>query len=469
MSSDFSRQRFDPAKNFSSVLMQQGRVQLDADWNEGKEIIDRRWRSGTIDIIGRGVVPRETPDGFEIRISGGALTIGRGRIYVDGLQAENHGTGVQEFDAVLGESRGSDPIPYDQQPYFPNSPALPAGGGPHLVYLDVWQREVTAIEDPELIESAVGVDTTSRLQTVWQVRVLPDIGDADCATPDDRVPGWLDIIRPSSGRLSTAAVGVATVDDPCLVPPSGGYRGLENRLYRVEIHDGGPVGGATFKWSRDNASLATNISRIEAGRILTVDRAVWDSIRRFNPGDWVEITDDWREFSGAPGEIRRIASVVDASRTITLDAPLTAGLFPVDGQNLTDRARHTRIKRWDQAGIVRDGSGGTFHDLDAPGGTGLIPVPPPGTSLILEDGVQVTFTTEQTGEFRPADYWVFAARTADASVEVLDHAPPRGVHHHFCRLAVVTFPDTLVDCRTFWPPPMSEGESLRLHSLCQRR
>jgi hypothetical protein len=81
---------------------------------------------------------------------------------------------------------------------------------------------------------------------------------------------------------------------------------------------------------------------------LTVDRAVWDSVRRFSPGDWVEITDDWREFSGQPGEIRQVHSVDDSSRTVTLEAALTAGLFPVDGQNLTDSERHTRIKRWDQ-------------------------------------------------------------------------------------------------------------------------
>jgi hypothetical protein len=31
------------------------------------------------------------------------------------------------------------------------------------------------------------------------------------------------------------------------------YRGLENGLYRVEIHDARPVGETTFKWSRDNA------------------------------------------------------------------------------------------------------------------------------------------------------------------------------------------------------------------------
>ena len=148
MSSDISRQRFDPANNFNSVLMQQGRVQLDADWNEWNDILDRHWRSETIDIIGRGVVPLETPNGFEIQISGTSLTIGRGRIYVDGLQAENHGTGDQEFDPVLGESRALDPIPYAQQPYFPGAPDAPNQGGPHLVFLDVWEREVTAVENP---------------------------------------------------------------------------------------------------------------------------------------------------------------------------------------------------------------------------------------------------------------------------------------------------------------------------------
>ena len=289
----------------------------------------------------------------------------------------------------------------------------------------------------------------------------PNVGaGVTCATPDEQIPGWLDLVRPSAGRLTTAAVGVATTDDPCLVPPSGGYRGLENRLYRVEIHDGGPVGTATFKWSRDNASVAANVSRIEGGDTLTADRVAWDSVRRFSPGDWVEITDDAREFSGAPGDLRRVASVVDATRTVKLNAPLTGGSFPVDGQNRTNPDRHTRVKRWDQAGLVRNAAGGTFLDLDASNGKGLIPVPPAGTSLILEDGVQVTWATAAPGgSFRTGDYWTFAARTADASVEVLDAAPPRGVHHHFCRLALVTFPDNVVDCRTFWPPtPASTGE-----------
>ena len=76
-----------------------------------------------------------------------------------------------------------------------------------------------------------------------------------------------------------------------------------------------------------------------------------------------------------------------------------------------------------------------------------------GTPIVLEDGVEVSFDVDPAGgDFRAGDYWVFAARTADASVEKLDEAPPRGTLHHYCRLAVVTFPSTVVDCRTLWPP-----------------
>jgi Family of unknown function (DUF6519)/Right handed beta helix region len=446
MSSDISRQRFNPKNDFQNVLMQQGRVQLDADWNEWNEILDRRWRSETIDIIGRCVVPLETPEGFEIQLSGGAMTIGRGRIYVHGLQAENHGAGDLEFDSILAESRGVKPLPYEAQPYYPNPTPMPKTGGPHLVYVDVWEREVTAVEDPALREVALGgPDTTTRLQTAWQVRVLENVGTGvTCATPDEQIKGWLDIIRPTAGRLTTKGVGVATSDDPCLIPPSGGYRGLENRTYRVEIHDGGEIGDATFKWSRDNASVATGVSAIEGDLTLTVDRAVWDSVRRFSPGDWVEITDDWREFAGKPGDIRQVDTVDDSSRTITLKAALSAGDFPVDGQNLTDADRHTRIKRWDQDS----------------GGPAVIDVPASGTPFILEDGVEITFTTDPDGgAFRSGDYWIFVARTADASVEELDEAPPRGVHHHYCRLALITLPATVINCRIFWPPSFGDGES----------
>src|ERR1044071_5884264 len=84
MSGDYSRVRFDPKNDFGAVLMQQGRVHLDSDWNEWAALLDRRWRAETVDIIGRGTVPKETPEGFRIQIATADLTIGRGGIYVGG-------------------------------------------------------------------------------------------------------------------------------------------------------------------------------------------------------------------------------------------------------------------------------------------------------------------------------------------------------------------------------------------------
>ena len=107
MSGDYSRKTFKPSHNYSGVLIQQGRVQLDADWNEQEAISLRRQRVESLDTMGRAVVPMETPDGFKIELDLGELTISPGRMYVDGLLAENHGASPQMFYTPLDEERGT--------------------------------------------------------------------------------------------------------------------------------------------------------------------------------------------------------------------------------------------------------------------------------------------------------------------------------------------------------------------------
>jgi hypothetical protein len=456
MSGDYSRVRFDPKKDFNGMLQQQGRVHLESDANELARIIDRRFRAQTSDTLGRCVVPRQTPAGFQIGLAGGALVIGQGRIYVDGLLAENHGKGAPLFDGCLAEEFGA-AIGYDEQPYFPNAAQLaplPQTPGPHLAYLVVYERELTHVERPDLIEKAIAQDTVTALQTIWQVRLLADIGqNTTCGTPDEQFPAWQALTRPSGGRLTTSVVDVPADTDPCVIAPGGsGYRGLENQLYRVEIHRGGPIGTATFKWSRENASVATAVIATQGGR-LTVASLGRDAVLRFSPGDWIEITDDWRELSGTPPPMRKVLDVDLQAQVIVID-PLDAADFPADAQGKVDPARHTRIRRWDQQG----------DELDASGG--VIPVPAAGTPVLLEHGVQVTFDLEAPGELKGADHWTFAASVADASVEKLDKAVPRGIHRHYARLAVLTFPGTITDCRTLWPPlsqPAPEPEDKAIH------
>jgi Family of unknown function (DUF6519)/Right handed beta helix region len=442
MAGDYTRFTFRPERDHAGVLMQQGRVQLDADWNEFVELIDRRLRAETVDIIGRCGVPRQTPTGFEITApAGGGYLIGIGRAYVDGLLAENRGVGPLAFEPVWGEHVHTQPTPYLHQPYLDPAPAAPTGAGPHLFYLDVWERELTSVEKPDLVESAVGVDTATRLQSVWQVRTLENVGaGVTCASDWSKVQKWVDATRPSAGRLTTAAVGVTTPADPCLIEPTGGYRGVENRLYRVEIHNSGAAGGppASFKWSRDNGAVAAVVESIDdptGAPKVKVSRIGRDPVLRFRDGDWVELLDDILELGGSPGIMARIApnGVDAAGNTITLDAALGGTI---------DTTRNARIRRWDQRAKVN--------------ANGVIPIGTLPATFELEDGVQVTFELDSAGGgFHVGDYWAFAARTADASVEILTKEPPRAIRHHYCRLAVLAG-GKLEDCRVLYPPEIPE-------------
>jgi hypothetical protein len=440
MAGDYTRFTFKPQRDYSGVFKQQGRVDLDADFNEYIEIIDRHWRSETLDIVNHCVVPNTTPDAFLITPTAlGAFNIGIGRMYVDGIQVENHGLPPLEFHADLGDLVGTNQVPYNNQPYLPAPlppPLAAAAGTTDLVYIDVWQREVTVLEDPSLREIALGgPDTTTRIQTAWQVRVLENVGDHGCG---DDIAAWDALTAPSAGRLTTQAVAPPASDDPCIISPAGGYRGLENRLYRVEIHTTGPIGGgAKFKWSRDNASIASRVSAIPSATRITVQQVGRDQVLRFEIGNFIEITDDFREFQGLTGHMAQITAIDEANRILDFTPAIPAAM----NFNPADPSRHTRVRRWDQT-----------IGVDA---NGLLDVVP---GLIdIEDGIQVQFNlTPAGGNFHVGDFWVFAARTADGSVEQLTQAPPRGILHHFCRLGFIHWgasitATTFTDCRDHWP------------------
>ncbi|MDE2394347.1 MAG: right-handed parallel beta-helix repeat-containing protein [Burkholderiales bacterium] len=462
MAADFSRVRMDPLADFAGVELQQGRVLLDGDFNELVAVFDRRLRALASDVLGRATASQTTPAAFKLSPVAGGFTIARGRMYVDGLLAENHGRAVpaqRGFDPLLAETVYTQDPAYADQPWG-TPPALPEAGR-HLVYLDVWQRELSYIEDPALVEPALGVDTSSRLQTVWQVRVLGDEAPAgvDCGSPDGDVPGWAALTAPSSGRLTSGTFNVTAAPDPCELPPSGGYTGLENQLYRVEIHDPGlPGAGATFKWSRDNNSVASRVAAYVSATELELDSLGRDEVLRFKIGDWVEIKDDVREFAQAPGEMRKIADIDEGLRRIVFSPALPADMLPASFPDATlPGQRNLRVRRWDQAGkVYATGPGGTavqVQDLDAAGSTGLVAVPAAGTTLLLENGVTVAFSDAGGPGLRSGDAWVFAARTNDASVEPLDQAPPRAVHHHYARLGFWDLAaGTISDCRGHWPP-----------------
>src|SRR3954469_16094061 len=172
MKGDFSRETFDPAKHYRAVLMQQGRVGVDADWNEQGAIARYLAETEGIDVIGACGAPIGDA-GFEISTDGTDLTIGPGRCYVDGLLVENDLGTIAFDDQAAGDLPGAD-LADVLADMVRRKRSLA------IVYLDVWQRHVPALDDARLREVALGgPDTTTRLKTIWQVRVLPVAPKAD--------------------------------------------------------------------------------------------------------------------------------------------------------------------------------------------------------------------------------------------------------------------------------------------------
>ena len=155
MKGDFSRDTYDRTKHFSRVLQQQGRVQLDADWNEQTAILIHYMRTLAADLIGPFAGPKESK-GFDILpVTDGDFTIGAGRYYVDGILCENE----------------KEKVTYLKQEDYPN-PTAPNTSTAYLVYLDVWERHITALEDDYIREKALGgPDTATRTKVVWQVKI----------------------------------------------------------------------------------------------------------------------------------------------------------------------------------------------------------------------------------------------------------------------------------------------------------
>ncbi len=414
MKADMTRSTFDPHKHYKHVRMQQGRVQLDADWNEQLDIAAHHEETELLDIVGRCGAPMDNA-GFAIGIQSGNLSIGAGRYYVDGILCEN--------EALLLFTEQSD---------LPGI-TLPIEEGIYLAYLDVWSHHITALEDTEIREVALGgPDTATRLKTVWQVKLV-QVGELEenihCLS---ELSAWNDVIESPDGKLAARAEPDATSSSPCIIPPGAGYRRLENQLYRVEVHTGGALGTATFKWSRDNGSIVAKWES-QDGNNLTVTSAGRDKVLNFASGQWIELTDDKHELQGLAGTLVKLTKV--EGQVLTIDPATATGTT-----TLADFPTNPKIRRWDSEGLL---------------------TPVNSDWIDLEDGVQIQVTA---GSYKTGDYWLIPARTATTDVEwPLDPITgepatesPAGIVHHYCRLALLQLDDAswslLSDCRELFPP-----------------
>ena len=158
------------------------RVDLDAEWNE---YIDLRIAAGAPrpSTSSAAAACHGNSGWFQDRkVSAGQLTIGQGRIYVDGYLAENHGAN-RAFNPTLEEKYGTAPLPVERPALRRRAGERAGASARSCIWMSGAARS-THLQEPGLIEPAVNVDTTTRYQTAWQVKLLGNIAAAvTCRTP----------------------------------------------------------------------------------------------------------------------------------------------------------------------------------------------------------------------------------------------------------------------------------------------
>ena len=469
MKGDYSRDTFDPAKHFSRVLMQQGRVQLDADWNEQGAILLHYLQALAADLIGAYGGPKDelgfeigpvSPENDKTKLTD--LSIGYGRYYVDGILCENpeQAANVVRSPRVRTEAApknhteasGSRTAAQSQTTYRhqtdyppdrPNEDPDKDLATPLVVYLDVWERHISSLEDEDIREVALGgPDTAARAKVVWQVRIKNDFTEdqkrdvekVNCKNLDTR-EGQREFKKAlqseDRGLLRARAYVPEESGDVCIVSPESRYRGAENQLYRVEIHEGGNSSGhPTFKWSRENGSTIYPIQSV-SDKTVVLESLGRDERFGLEVGDWVEVVDDDYTLLGKADHLLRVDFVDPIEMTLTLhEAP--------KGHVGHNPKKHPFLRRWDQQQGDPKTGGLTLTD----GAAHIIERTKSNSHwLNLEDGVQVQF--EPGATYRQGDYWLIPARTATGDVEwpgPPDNPtpmPPNGVEHHYAPLAAV--------------------------------
>ncbi|MCP5060086.1 MAG: hypothetical protein GY937_25570 [bacterium] len=479
---DLSRDATQPLKHYAGVRMQQGRVLTDDDFNEAAALDAEGARLALIDLVG----PCGSPDdGFKVEgppaAVGGLvdLTLKAGTMYVGGLRV-----------GIEADIRLSD------QPDFllqrTADRARDGGRDGDLIYLEVWQQPVSAVEDGELFEEALGgPDTSQRVRTMARVRMV-GVDDTTCSGAWSELTAQLQTDGRGGWKADTAALDndlrlvvdfdeTGDEEDLCAPEIAEGYLGARNTAIRVQLVDPTGTGSAAaLTWGYDNGAplYRVSINTAVAPPRTTItfltepkDQAHWPlADQHIELVPLSAILDPNRELVGeghgrceeqAGGELLSVghghlAPVVTGydptSRTIIVDGHPPAGfnaLAAAHAEAALDDQGDPRdfecfLRLWDR---------GT--DL---GSDPRIGITPGGAAVTLGNtGITVQLNGSDVG----ADaHWIIAARPHTPSQVVpwdLQHADgraPHGVTTYLCPLAVIDWtgaPDVR-DCRETFRP-----------------
>jgi hypothetical protein len=451
---DISRSAFDPRKQYASVRMQQGRVILDDDWNENERIANEELRRSRVEIVG----PAGSPDrGFQItnpRITPKGridFDINAGSFYLGGLRLELHEpqTYLLQRDSLQKPGQGD---------------TAPTKERFDLVALLTYQQPVSAVEDRELFEVALGgPDTSTRLRTMQRVLLWEDVGADNCEAAWqvvlekllDQGFGTLNAEHEFApeAKLTVTFAPAGTPDDLCTPTAAGGYLGAENQAIRVQLID-----KQHLTWSFDNTAQFYRV-RLAGGDRQTLemltepkDQAHWplaEQVVEILP--WAAVLPNNEKIAEVQGHLSR---VIDSYNPDTGQLKL-ADPIPADGfDDWVDRTDAGELNQGGEYYYLRVWNRGADHTSPP-----AIPFNPGVAVPLGHTGLEITLEGSQ---FLAGDYWIIAARpeTPNRVVpwELEAGRRPHGIRRFLTPLALIHWPGgpggepEVDDCRPRFRP-----------------
>ena len=319
------------------------------------------------------------------------------------------------------------------------APAGLGAGGRVVAYLETWERHITAVEDPGIREEALGAsDTSARTELVGQVKLATLTGVLPAgAAAADAIRTAFEAVEVSGGQLTIDVPQTTPTADPCALPDVTGYSGSDNRLYRVEVHQGGGLSQVRLKWSRDNGSELFE-ARLDASQNL-----VFDAGTLLAAGDIVEVLSNVVDLGDdvlgqvsaggfvpaqrAVGQLAQLAAVEISSssdevvfRLVEVDDVAT--VVALDDRYGTLPDAGLKLRRWH----------GILDPQQIAGGGAASPGP-----HVLEDGITVELSS--TGSYRPGQWWQYEARVRGENANGPWRSAPHGPERSFAPLALLEF------------------------------
>ncbi|KAF0813722.1 hypothetical protein IGB42_02075 [Andreprevotia sp. IGB-42] len=407
---DLSRNATDFFKRYNGVRMQQGRVLTDDDFNEAAQLDledQRRTRLDTIGAYG-------TPDnGFLLKnpqvVNGKpTFTLAAGSLYLGGLRLE------QPVDEPFHLQK--DWLFFDRAADWPSAPT--SGSRIDLVWIEAWQQPVTAVEDGELFEVALGgPDTSARLRTMRRVYVQTGVNTEECPEAWDALKNsWsalgtlaADYELASTAKLQVSFTVPSETTNLCAPPQNGGYLGAENQAIRVQMVD-----ATHYTWGYDNAAplyralLTTSNNKRVKLKLLTEpkDAVHWplhDQVVEILP--WSAALPNGERVAELAGHLTKVASSYnpDSAEFTIVDEPPTGFENRWEGRddqasffNGQPEQRYVYVRIWNRG-----------DDLASPAKVPL------ANNVLGHTGLSITFLG---GPLRAYDYWIIAARPAAPNV-----------------------------------------------------